>query len=290
MMEEKVLKVDKNKEIDELKVIHWNINNRRMIDTPIMIATAIGKENADIVVLTEFLKTPNYNKIVEGLEDFGYKVFLDNRKHKKNIMQVLIAVKSNLITEEDCIKAEILYDNEENIFAEIKANEHFEDILKKQNPNFLRVDIKLTINNHSYPLTIIGTRIRVGMKKNSDDLQTNRENEQKFRKSQFENLLIEINNSRKENENIIVVGDFNISPGYEGHYWNWKDFKQLLKEKNYNLYSPKNGYSPFESTWKLDHLIASDTINCKFIEYHKDKWPKGENYPDHSILRATIQL
>lgn len=74
-MEEKMLEVDKNKEIDKLKVIHWNINNRRrMINTPIMIATEIGKENADIVVLTEFLKTPNYNQFVEKLEDFGFLI------------------------------------------------------------------------------------------------------------------------------------------------------------------------------------------------------------------------
>lgn len=155
------------------------------------------------------------------------------------------------------------------------------------------MNIKLIINNHSYPLTIIGTRIRVRMKEQSNDFQTNRENEQKFRKAQFENLLIEINNSRKENEKIIVVGDFNESPGYEGDYWNWEDFKRLLEEKKYNLYSPKNGYSPFKSCWKLDHLIVSDRLKCESIEYYcNDEWRKrkGENYPDHSILRATIQL
>lgn len=278
---------------NKLKIIHWNINNKHMVNMPNMISIEIIKEEADVVVLTEFLKTPDYYQFVDTLEEYGYKVFLDDRKPKENIRQVLIAVKTCIMAENSNVKLTTLYDNEDNIFANKKANESIEEVLKKQNPNFLSVSINLSINNSCYSLIIIGTRIRIGMKKLSKDDKINRENEQRFRKAQFLNLLKEINNLQQQGlNNIIVTGDFNISPGFNGDYWNFeKDFKQIFKNEQFNVFTPENEYSPFKSSWKMDHLILSNNIECQSYEYYKNNiWPVGINYPDHAILRASIKL
>lgn len=254
--------------MEELKCLHWNINQRFPVNTPAIVIAEIMRQNADVIILTEFFKTPNYYEIlVIPLECCGYKVFLDPRPAKHNIRQVLIAIKSKLIKNQE-IPPIYLSDNEDNI----KDGEF---------PNYLRIDL----NIHSLPISIIGTRIRIW--------NSSGEEEQLRRKKQLTTLL----NNLPVNRNIIMMGDFNISddPAFKKKQSKWhfdKDYNDQLVNKSLILNIPLDGFSPFESRFKLDHIVVSKDIAINKIEYfHKKSWPcYGRNSPDHSILISNINM
>ena len=43
------------------------------------------------------MSTHNYLEIKDALEAWGYKVFIDSRERKKDIRQVLIAIKKDML-------------------------------------------------------------------------------------------------------------------------------------------------------------------------------------------------
>jgi exonuclease III len=249
------------------KLLHWNINQRHHIDTPAIVKEEILSQNADIIVLTEFFKTPNYDTALVGpLKDCVYHIFLDPRPAKPSIRQVLIAIRSEMIKNRQIITT-YLPDNEGNI-------------MHGKYPNFLRIDVDID----SVPVSVIGTRIRVWDSKG--------EEEQRRRKKQFVSLLQSIPNDRK----LIMMGDFNISDHERfkksDSKWHFeKDYKEELDKKHLKLHIPKNGYSPLHLEYQFDHLVTSDDIKVDNIAYfHKPSWPSGDNYPDHAILLADVHF
>jgi len=254
-----------------IKCLHWNINQRFPSNTPVMIIAEIMRQDADIIILTEFYKTENYDEIlVTPLKQCGYRIFLDPRNRKDKIRQVMIAVRSKLIMNQE-VTPLYLHDNEGNIE-------------NGKCPNYLRIDIKIDY----MPISIIGTRIRVW---ESSGIE-----EQKRRKNQFKTLLKELSKLPDES-NLIIMGDFNISDddAYKksGSKWHFdNDYKSALERKNLKLYIPKKGFSPFKSNYKLDHLIVSKDIDVEDYTYFcNDSWPdKGKNNPDHSIFLSNLLI
>lgn len=251
-----------------VKVLEWNINQKHLSNTPAMVIIEIMRQNADIIVLTEFYKTLNYfDVIVTPLQEYGYCVFLDSRPAKNNIRQVLIAIRKNIIANQ-YIEVQELPDNEANI-----KDGRF--------PNFLRVDVVM----EDIPITIIGTRIRVWKSAGRE--------ERLHRQNQFLELLKQIPEDRR----VVILGDMNISnnPEYkrENSEWHYDNiYQKFLSDKKLTLCVPNKGNSPTGSNWKLDHLIISNGITLEEPAQYAERssWPKRINYPDHAILTATIKM
>lgn len=265
----------------EFNVLHWNINQKcKNTDTPEMIALEILRRKPDIIVLTEFLKTQNYeNMLIEPLEEHGYVVFLDPRDAKKDIRQVLIAIRESVIDTAQSTDTTPIYlpDNEGHLFEDSDSNGY---------PNFLRVDLSLC----GAPVSVIGTRIRTTINPPKKNLSSEeRQKEHRFRQRQLQYLLQELPPDRK----IIMLGDFNIDENfkdnekknwdYERHYLPCLNFAELQKFAAENTVNLLSG-------WKLDHLILSNDFSAIDVQYD-DKWEQKKNtknYPDHPILTATV--
>lgn len=271
--------------------MHWNINQKdKDSNTPEMIASEILKETSerkrpDIIVLTEFLKTRNYeNVLVKPLEENGYIVFLDPRNAKKNIRQVLIAILKDVIDTAQTVDTTPIYlpDNEGHLFEDNENNTY---------PNFLRVDFFYNF----IPLSVIGTRIRICINRIRDEQtlsagekQERREREHRFRQRQLEHLLREIPSDRK----IIMLGDFNIDESFvdiKKKNWDYdRHYLPALNSAELRAYSPENTVSLLSGR-KLDHLILSNDFAAVNVRYDAE-WEqrKEKNYPDHPILTATV--
>lgn len=272
----------------DLKLLHWNIcQEYRSINTPLCIVSEILKHDPDIVVLTEFLQTPNHKvAIVNPLEKNGFHVILSPyplepvfpRHQKSSIRQILVAVKEDKISIDN---AEFFQENANEIKEKAFYNTKYPHY-----PNYIKVNCKTNGGN----LTIIGTRIRVWKGSGSD--------ERKFRKSQLSKLLNEID----DKTNTIILGDFNISEWYNGADWNFKtDYRTAFEHKGFSVHIPRDGNSPVGSDKAQDHLITSQSISLRrtkngipIISYLESfsgrEWIGLKNYPDHAILLACIEL
>lgn len=157
----------------QLTVSTWNINQRSGLgrQIPEMVVTELRQLNADIICLTEYVKTETHNLFCARLQDIGYEIFEDNRSLEFG-NEILVAIKSSLISDSKFTTI----DNDDS------------------NPNFLRV----TVNIFGKELNIIGTRIKTGGKDIIEDF--------KERKIQLDNL---ISNLPASHENTIILGDFN---------------------------------------------------------------------------------
>lgn len=225
-------------------------------------------------MLTEFYKNRNYiSAIVEPLEGDGYVVFLDSRPRKNNIRQVLIAIHKNFICNKE-IKLQILDDNEGKIYK-----------VEEACPNYLRVDFSM----NDIPISIIGTRIRI--------IDSRGPNEHKFRQTQLDNLLKKLPKGKK----IIMVGDFNISDheNFKSKRTNWHyddHYVNKLADFGMSVHIPKKGTSPIKSIYQMDHLILnneySKSVKCSYypIKENECTWELKNNYPDHAMLLAEIDL
>ena len=268
-----------------LNVLHWNINQKhKNIDTPEMIVTEIlkekpNREKPDIIVLTEFLKTQNYeDAIVRPLEDNGYVVFLDPRNAKKYIRQILIAVRKSAIDTAQFTGTIPIFlpDNEGHLFEDNDSNGY---------PNFLRVDLSLC----GTPVSVIGVRIRTNINPPKKKLSPDeRQKEHRFRQRQLQYLLQELPADRK----IIMLGDFNIDESFvDDKKENWdynRHYLPCLNFSNLQKFAAENTANSL-SGLKLDHLILSNDFSAIDVQYD-DKWEqkKANNYPDHPILTAMV--
>jgi len=253
-----------------------------MKDTPLRVKNEILQQEADIIILTEFLKTPNhYGILVRPLERCGYTVFMDPRPPKRQIRQVFIAIRKDIIdnSEPDQNALKWFPDNEDNLFE-----------IKNAYPNFLRVDFSI----ENIPISVIGTRIRIDMHRyekglSEDEKQRRRAEEHLFRQTQLEHLLQWLPDDR----NIIMLGDFNIDESYtdsKKKHWDYdKHYLPMLREAKLSKYAPKEGVSIGE--YKFDHLILRESFTVEDIRYLPDTGIKDRpNYPDHNILVATVRL
>lgn len=281
------------KNVSKLKIIEWNINQRSGSESkeiPPFIGEEIKKQNADIVVLTEFYKAENWVKFISDTFS-SYKYFYTMNPDKQN--DVLIAIKNtHKITHVEYLYSE--YGND--------------------NPNLLRVDIIAD----GKPLTVIGIRIRVsnyGKKPKREDFNTDKDfseayskweksfiGEKKWRKKQ-NNIII--NHVRRLENPAVIVGDFNcFKSEYIDDIWCMQKVKKTYEDEHYewnhidgsSIYSENSGFAE-------DHIITKDLLvreqiysrDFAIASGRKGAYPKGKNFtetrvpnPDHAILIATI--
>ena len=128
-----------------IKIVEWNINQRTnkydKNKIPNWIKDELVKyQKADIIVLTEFFKTENWEEIVSGLSEYNVFVTDNSKNHQSD---VLIAIKKKL---------------------RIVNIKDIQSTLQNNNPNFLRVDTEI----NDKLVSIIGVRIRIESIKRKD--------------------------------------------------------------------------------------------------------------------------
>ncbi|HEL0008341.1 TPA: endonuclease/exonuclease/phosphatase family protein [Streptococcus equi subsp. zooepidemicus] len=250
----------------QLTVSTWNINQRSGLgrQIPDMVVTELRQLNADIICLTEYVKTESHNLFCARLQDIGYEVFEDDRSLEFG-NEILVTIKSSLISDSKFTTI----DNDDS------------------NPNFLRV----TVNIFGKELNIVGTRIKTGGKDIIEDF--------KERKIQLDNL---ISNLPASHENTIILGDFNNGffkqnddiHSYQGkarEFYSYPLLKSIMSKASLTVYTPSDSNS-----WKyckLDHIFANipivnENYSWEFLKNPDYKSQVG--YPDHAILSATISL
>lgn len=258
----------------EMQILEWNINQKGLITPNYIIESLDTKRkdrnlNLDIIILTEFNKTKSgYESIVYPLEERGYIVILDPRPLRKDIRQIVIAIKAEHLKNNNfCVH--LLNDNENKIYSS-----------ENPMPNYLRVDMELKNATQKIPLSIVGTRIRTKSFAGAD--------EHSFRQKQFDNLLAELPTERI----LIVSGDMNIAP--HEHYqrdkvcWHYENnYRQALCKNGYVLSVPSKGTS--SGIYKMDHTIVSKGIMCE-TEYIPSSIENRDNYPDHNMLLSKVTI
>ena len=250
----------------QLTVSTWNINQRSGLgrQIPDVVVTELRQLNADIICLTEYVKTESHNLFCARLQDIGYEVFEDDRSLEFG-NEILVAIKSSLISDSKFTTI----DNDDS------------------NPNFLRV----TVNIFGKELNIVGTRIKTGGKDIIEDF--------KERKIQLDNL---ISNLPASHENTIILGDFNNGffkqnddiHSYQGkarEFYSYPLLKSIMSKAGLTVYTPSD-----LNSWKyckLDHILANipivnENYSWEFLKNPDYKSQVG--YPDHAILSATVSL
>lgn len=274
-------------ELDKLKIIEWNIHGAAgygNYSIPEFVADEIMLQDADIVILTEFVIKCNWDYF-RGVLEKKYKLFSSPYISGQN--GVLIAIKK---------------DNEDfDINSAMISSEL--NTIQTEKPNFLQV----TIEYNEKPLTIIGTRIRP-------------RNEQ-FKKEQYEILKEHLESLEGK---VICAGDFNVWSsfivGNNKGQWNLKptdyDFRTPTNTWSNSKYSPKNEPSTWSHVGKgkadilykslIDHIVTKGvTIIKEKLNYSWDFVNENNGYgnlnpedyksnlvglPDHAILSATIKF
>lgn len=250
----------------KLKAVAWNINlrSKKELLIPDMVCKELILLDADIICLTEYVKTDNHSQFCSSLQTNGYTIFEDVRTSDFG-NKILIAIKSVLVNNYQVITI----DNDDN------------------NPNFLHV--KVTIDGQE--LNIIGVRIKVGGENIFQDF--------KHRKSQLDKL---ISNLPATHENTIVLGDFNNGyfeenddiHSYQGkarEFYSYPLLKSEMNKAGLTVYTPSE-----ESSWKhckLDHIFANISISNENYSWEFLKnvhYNSRESFPDHAILTGTISL
>lgn len=249
----------------KLKAVTWNINlrSKKGILIPDIVCKELIRLEADIICLTEYVKTDNHSQFCSSLQTNGYTIFEDVRTIDFG-NEILIAIKNDLVN--DC--QVITIDNDDN------------------NPNFLHV--RVTIEGQE--LNIIGVRIKVGGENTFQDF--------KHRKSQLDKIIFNL----PIHENTIILGDFNNGYfkqdddvfSYKGKAREFYSYPLLQSEMNkvgLTVHTPSD-----ENSWKyckLDHIIGNICVsdeNYSWEFLNNPDYKKQVGYPDHAILRATISL
>lgn len=254
----------------------WNINQRSNFgskrEIPSIIFEEINRQNADVIVLTEFVKVEKYRSFFQDLEMNDYKVINDPRD-LLNMNQVLIAVKNNLLA------------NNSFVVSTMPHN----DSVNKLFPNFLH----LSLTTQEKEIHIVGTRIRIE-NSTAEDFQE--------RKLQLDTLTEYLQQLKGT---VIVVGDFNNgwyqegekANSYEGRsreFYSYPLMKQIVNAIGFEVHTPKNSYS-WNNGFKLDHILTKGAklfnplYDWEFTE-SKDYIQNAIGMPDHAVLTAQVAI
>jgi|GEM_PF-561393 len=237
-----------------MKLLVWNINQRSSgKEIHPFVSEMIENTNADIVVLTEFLSAASANgknikKFKDSLSEKYYTFCNEKRdKEREKANGIFIAVKKG--------------------FAEINCapNEDLKTYYKEEDqPNFLQLDI--TVDGK--PISIIGTRIRVDLKKSNSKFQEIRRGEYKQRHEQLLSLIDHIN--ALESKNIIIAGDFNNAyiRGDESKFYLGKDGVR----ESYH-YTSRGELNDLYDTYNY-HIMKDDFADIGLTVFT----PPGEQY------------
>lgn len=274
----------------ELKILEWNINGRAgygNYSIPIFVADEIISQDADIVILTEFVVSMGWDYF-KGVLEKKYKIFSSPYISGQN--GVLIAIKKDTNN--------IDYDS---IVATIEMNTK-----KTEKPNFLQLELEIS----KVPLIIIGTRILVDDGSDKDLAE---------RKEQRQAIYDHLNYFSSVCR-VVCMGDFNATPRF---LWsevqlNCKNFeldcpsyntdddtyKRINREYCSWSYVHENGQGVDKGKTSIDNTLSS-RIKVANSDYKWNFMSKNNGYgelgkedfkshliglPDHAILTATIEI
>lgn len=258
------------------RIIIWNINQRNNYKNkdyiPPLVSSSV-KDQGDIIILTEFYRTSNWIKEL-GEKLPNYNVFIS----KNATNQVLIALKKDM---------------------NVKKIYQWKSSYIDNRPDYLEV----TIEEETFDLSIIGTRILV------DNYNYNKaeevDEEMKNRKKQCNFFIDRIRKLEEKGNLIIGGGDFNTGRrNNQNIYWNREVLSVALGD-NIELLTPK-GYShqPYKNEFAgcPDHILYSKKIevetqpyNWDFVKTDLGIYTEGKltkkidnPYPDHAMIKATF--
>ncbi|MDR5659877.1 hypothetical protein RH915_10285 [Serpentinicella sp. ANB-PHB4] len=260
----------------ELKIMTWNIkgaaslgwNNQYKIDS--LMVDKIIKQDADIIVLTEFVIAKGLDYLFERFQNEGYIWFISNRSGKNGI---LIGIKKDLIKADDLVNE--VY-NSNTISSVVEGC------------NILRVAIPLQCGIN---LCIIGCRMETG---GAGNLQAQYDSAS----NNFDNILLPMISSLEKDHIYIVCGDFNNARccGNLNEKFNPRNYNGKA-QINYNLNIIKDKFERIgfkmtnvgktgESIPTHNGYVPDDHIFVHGLEPKKSDTTAVDKLSDHDILVA----
>ena len=273
----------------EIKVMEWNINQRRNYsgcNMPEWIANVIGSETADVVALTELYKGNNWESVKKKAFNSEYTVF---ESFNDSVGQNDIAIAINTK------KMDVIY--EKTLFPSAKGI-----------PDHLEVKLKSKETKEEFLFVCI--RIHASV---TDE----------YKCQELQNIL----NYATNEQRVVICGDFNnYRRGCPKREWYLPVIEEMCKAKHFVKRTP-DGSSIYEENWNNppyqypeDHFLLkgikaedfvllpynrSFVVNDKSVyqwgkdfQKYKGKNSAGENeyahvpvcYPDHAILEGVLKI
>lgn len=243
----------------QYKIMEWNINQATNKCGNNIIPEFVGKEiikqNADVVILTEFCFCSNVEEFLtlvfdKNQYDYFPKEPSQNTINKQN--EVLIAWKKaafSLGGTPFCLKSS--FDN--NV------------------PNFTSVTLK---NENNVFFTIAGARITMALEIKHD---TDYEKQAELRKKQMEQIY----NKLKGKNKVIVAGDFN---NYRrGTSLSWNINQLTCDQKEYIRHTPLGQSINAEVAFKKNYEFAEDHFITKKINMISTMYDRNFTQDNKSI-------
>lgn len=274
----------------KLKIIEWNINQRLNYakkDMPSWIAEVIADEKADLICLTEVYRGNNWESIKNNAFSSNYAVF-ETSNNRAGQNDIVIAVN---IEKLEVIYAKTYYPYKEGI------------------PDYLEVKCRSKNTENCKEFVFIGVRIHALV---SDNIKL----------EELEHVMT----ASKDNDTVIVCGDFNNNRRGYTKGWCLKKIGEICNKNTFVVKTP-NGSSIFkEISDSVDYEFPEDHFLLKGIsengftllpydrdftkndteiyiwgqdfQKHMGKDDKGNNiyesvkppFPDHAIIKGIIDI
>ena len=287
---------------EEYKVIEWNIDmavNGEFI--PVFVSEAIAKEEADIVILTEFAFCKDENNQGMSAADFLKKTFSDKgydyypkfptKNTQNRADEVLIAWK----------REKFSVDKSCRIFSAVCSP-------YKNVPNFLAVP--LIDADGKNKLIAAGVRItmttaRRPTEPSPTELAKYYQKQAQLRYKEMMMVYAVLEMISEKDTKVLIAGDFNnYRRGTKIQEWNMD--RITCGEKKYTAYTPAGGSCDISTNgteFPEDHFITRSCeikdpdYNRGFTAYDRSIYRNGNSlygikppYPDHAMLTGTLIL
>ncbi len=251
---------------DTLKILSWNVehfidehdnpytNNKRedsgdkMEGRVALLAEALRKADADIVVLQEFEHVQFLKQIADDLlSDMGYQFFSDHESPNWYMNVVVMSrVPLGINYGYGAVTTPLTYIDKD-------TGEEKYETQNRLNTRLWSIDV-LVNDNYSFLLT--GVHLKAG--RGSRNSAT-RMGQITFLKGQFERFLNE-----NPNKNILVVGDFNATPDSEE--------MQFMRNGNSkakfvdNLSDDVFSHPADAPKWRIDHILPNQNMQAELVK------------------------
>ena len=275
----------------ELKVLEWNLNLRSDGKNiiPDFVGAAIKEQDADIVVLTEFVFCKNAEDFLNNTFANGYDYYPQKSMYDKNtqVNEILIAWKKDRIK---------LW--EEEIYRQDCSKS--EDV-----PNLLIIPLSVG----ECKLWVAGVRITMTSQNKVLEGKTNLTEfyiqQAELRYNEMKMVYYHLDKKAGDKARVLIAGDFNnYRRGTPRKEWNFN--RITCNRGDYTPYTP-NGDS-WDGDKKFipapeDHFITKNCFmeNCKyerdFTKSTKEIYKNGDRLlgiqppnPDHAMLIGTLKF
>lgn len=272
--------------VEYYKVLEWNINLESNTNSSIpgFVSKSIIEQEADIVILTEFVHCNNAGDFLKNtFINKGYDYITSENSKNKKVNDIVIAWN----------KKKLEQDNSQQVF--------YSNCNKTENtPNFLTVPLKDVKNKNNF--RIAGVRITmtpVNRKNYPSDLEFySAQGSHKYKQMHmiYSTLAMLIAKKTK----VLIAGDFNNFQRFT-IVNNWNINRITCERGDYCLYTPYGG-SWKNDNYPLDHFITKE---CQMMNYEYNReftknnniYQNGESLegikspnPDHAMLIGTLVI